>query len=598
MSSSAQQIPALTTTAERRFYPRIVPHAPIFVAFAEGKDSLLLNLSENGLLVSTPTELACNFVARISIPLDGLPKPVQVNVRVVWVSAARKLAGIQLLDLTEHDRQLIRKWGARESGQLLQSEPHLPLVVARPSTTSSQTPHAAPPLTEEPPSTPQRDIALPAPPLTARARSISAAAGLATYGVLIVTVGLVAALFVRNGAQAHYFARSVESAYESSAAKPLAQDIPASLPNPDTLKPGADSQPASLPPSVGAAGLNSARAGAPASQASAQTDKDAEDHFIMKNSREGTASAVPKTAVNSGVLTPGVPAPVPVGSGVSPAQNQRHASRKSSSSPSQPTLQATPPPDASRLIAESPAGSPNDQTQPAANPPATDSGPMSSTSPDLSAPVDAAPGASPASPDTPVAKDPMRNPTPANDVAAGTPSTIPSSPIVAPTRSASSRKPEAPVIQMDAPARQVLEIHLPSGYHTPFFNLPGERVLESPTATMRIQRSVRMPATHVRWSFNRNKKIVIGGLISRVDPQAALVQLIPGDSVRVRATVGKDGRVESVNPIYGPPHLAHVVADAVRQWRYQPTLMDGKPAETQCIVVVQFHPPAIHTAKK
>ena len=568
MSSSAQQIPALTTTAERRFYPRVVPHAPIFVAFAEGKDSLLLNVSENGLLVSTPADLACNFVARISIPLEGLPKPVLVNVRVVWVSDARKLAGIQLLDLTEHDRQLIRKWGARESAQSLQPEPHLPLSVARPSAKSSQTPPAPPPLTEEAPFIQPRDIAPPAPPLTARARSISAAAGIATYGVLIVTVGLVAALFVRNGAQAHYFARSVESAYESRAPKPLAQDIPASLPNSDTLKPAADSQAASLPPGAGATGLNASLAGTPTSQDSAQR-------------REHTKADDD-----------------PGSSAIGTAQNQRHPSRISSSPPSQPTLQTTPTPDASRLLAESPAGSPNDQSQPATIPAATDSAVIVSAAEDSFVPDDATPGTIAVVPDPPVASAPLRIPTRANDVAPGATATIPSSPTVTPTRSAPPRNSNPPIIQMDAPARQLLEIHLPSGYYAPFFNLPGERVLESPTATMRIQRSVRMPATHVRWSFNRNKKIVIGGLISRVDPRAALVQLIPGDSVRVRATVGKDGRVESVSPIYGPPHLAHAVADAVRQWRYQPTLIDGKPAETQCIVVVQFHPPAIHTAKK
>jgi len=103
MSTSVQQVWALTTTVERRFYPRIVPHVLIFVAFDECKEGLLLNGSENGLLVSTPTELRCNSAARISIPLNGLPEPVQVNVRVVWASEARKLAGIQLLDLSEHE---------------------------------------------------------------------------------------------------------------------------------------------------------------------------------------------------------------------------------------------------------------------------------------------------------------------------------------------------------------------------------------------------------------------------------------------------------------------------------------------------------------
>jgi hypothetical protein len=569
MSTLAQQIPALTTTVERRFYSRIVPQSPIFVAFKESKDCLLLNVSENGLLVSTPAELTCNFVARISIPLKGLPRPVQVDVRVVWVSETSKLAGIQLLDLSEHDRQLIRKWGAQESAQFLQPEPRHILAVAGTSAPPSEASQPTLPSTEEAPFNGPQEIASLAPPLTIRRRSISAAAGIATYSALIATVSVAAVFFARNGAQAHYFARSLESAYESSAAGPPAQDIPASLPNPDTLKPAADSQVASLAASAGAAQSQSAPTGTPALQNSAQTGE---------NTKDG---------VNRG------------GSATSTPQNQRHASRISSTSPAEPTSRTDPTPDTSRLLAENPANARNDQSQPAAIPPATDSAPVSSTpSESFTSSNDATPVVQPTSPDPPAATEPIRNPTPASDLAAGVPTTIPSTSAAAPVHSAPPRNSDAPVIQMDAPARQVLEIHLPSGYYAPFFNLPGERVLETPSATMHIQRSVHLPATHVRWPSNHNKKVVIGGLLSRVDPRAAQVQLIPGDSVRVRASVAKDGRVDSVTPLSGPPYLVRAVVQAVHQWRYQPTLLDGKPVETQCFVVVQFHAPATHTARK
>ena len=137
MSTTAQQLPAIPTTIERRFYSRIIPQAPIYVAIDGNNEGLLINVSENGLLLSTPAELRCNFVARISIPLNGLPKPVQVNVRVVWASEAGKLAGIQLLDLSEHDREQIRKWGARESTPSLQREHNRHWVVAKTSTAPS-----------------------------------------------------------------------------------------------------------------------------------------------------------------------------------------------------------------------------------------------------------------------------------------------------------------------------------------------------------------------------------------------------------------------------------------------------------------------------
>jgi hypothetical protein len=110
---------------------------------------------------------------------------------------------------------------------------------------------------------------------------------------------------------------------------------------------------------------------------------------------------------------------------------------------------------------------------------------------------------------------PVLNPGRANATSAGTQPAIAASPIIAPTRSPSLttngafhgvRTSDAAVIQMDAPRHQVLEIHLSRGSQASFFDLPGERVLESPSVTMRIQRSVHMPTTHVAWSFNRNKK--------------------------------------------------------------------------------------------
>jgi hypothetical protein len=161
---------------------------------------------------------------------------------------------------------------------------------------------------------------------------------------------------------------------------------------------------------------------------------------------------------------------------------------------------------------------------------------------------------------------------------------------------------------MDAPPNQTLEVHLPSGYQGPFFSLPGERVLETPTVTMHIQRYVHIPATHIWsvthnkvWPFNHNKKIVVGELISRVDPQPTQVVAnasASAASVRVKATISKDGRIENVDQVLGSPGLAPVAAKALYEWRYQPTLVDNKPVETLCYVTFQFHAPPQGAAKR
>jgi hypothetical protein len=128
MSTSAEQIAVLNAPVERRFYPRIAPSAPIYIASGEKNQGELLNVSENGLLVSTPIALKLNVVSRISVPLSGLPNAIQIHARVIWTSESTKRAGIQMLDLSEHDREQIRKWGALESAQSSQQEVNRPRV--------------------------------------------------------------------------------------------------------------------------------------------------------------------------------------------------------------------------------------------------------------------------------------------------------------------------------------------------------------------------------------------------------------------------------------------------------------------------------------
>jgi hypothetical protein len=129
----------------------------------------------------------------------------------------------------------------------------------------------------------------------------------------------------------------------------------------------------------------------------------------------------------------------------------------------------------------------------------------------------------------------------------------------------------------------------PESRRTSFLTLPGERVLESASATTRIQRAVLMPGEHKWWPIHRSKKVALGELLSRVDPQVSNVPPELGATVRVRAIVAEDGHIESVQPVRGSITLVPAVVRAVREWHYQPTLLDGKPVETEADVEVQFH---------
>jgi protein TonB len=54
------------------------------------------------------------------------------------------------------------------------------------------------------------------------------------------------------------------------------------------------------------------------------------------------------------------------------------------------------------------------------------------------------------------------------------------------------------------------------------------------------------------------------------------------------AVVGRDGSILNLQLLSGHPLLAQAAFEAVRQWRYHPTLLNGEPVEVQTTIEVNF----------
>jgi len=59
-------------------------------------------------------------------------------------------------------------------------------------------------------------------------------------------------------------------------------------------------------------------------------------------------------------------------------------------------------------------------------------------------------------------------------------------------------------------------------------------------------------------------------------------------TVRLEAIIGTDGRIQNLKVIGGHPLLVNAALQAVAQWRYQPTLLNGEPVEVQTEIDVNF----------
>jgi TonB family protein len=75
--------------------------------------------------------------------------------------------------------------------------------------------------------------------------------------------------------------------------------------------------------------------------------------------------------------------------------------------------------------------------------------------------------------------------------------------------------------------------------------------------------------------------------VQPVYPQAAKDAHISG-TVRLHIVVAKSGTVQKVEYVSGPQELMQASIDAVQQWRYQPTLINGQPVEVDSTVDVVY----------
>lgn len=79
-------------------------------------------------------------------------------------------------------------------------------------------------------------------------------------------------------------------------------------------------------------------------------------------------------------------------------------------------------------------------------------------------------------------------------------------------------------------------------------------------------------------------------LINRIQPAYPPLarQTRQSGTVRLHAIIAKDGTIQSLDVQSGPPLLQAAALDAVRQWKYQPTLLNGEPVEVETTIDVIF----------
>lgn len=79
-------------------------------------------------------------------------------------------------------------------------------------------------------------------------------------------------------------------------------------------------------------------------------------------------------------------------------------------------------------------------------------------------------------------------------------------------------------------------------------------------------------------------------LIHRVEPEypSLAKQLRREGRVELHALIGTDGTIQSLQIVSGDPLFLLSARDAVQQWRYRPTILNGQPVEIDTYITVVY----------
>ncbi len=87
-----------------------------------------------------------------------------------------------------------------------------------------------------------------------------------------------------------------------------------------------------------------------------------------------------------------------------------------------------------------------------------------------------------------------------------------------------------------------------------------------------------------------SSEVMAGLMIHRVDPvypPEAKKKHVKGN-VLLQVLINKQGHVADAVVVKGDPTLAGATVEAVKQWRFQPYLLNGEPVDVETVEVLSF----------
>jgi TonB family protein len=115
MSQVSAHIDGSKQSADRRVHVRQPVRSLAYVELGEGNGGIVLNVSEGGIAVQAVMSLMGEELPCVRVQLAHCKKRIEAKGRITWTGALRKTAGVELIDLSQEARSLLREWVAMEA---------------------------------------------------------------------------------------------------------------------------------------------------------------------------------------------------------------------------------------------------------------------------------------------------------------------------------------------------------------------------------------------------------------------------------------------------------------------------------------------------
>lgn len=118
----------------------------------------------------------------------------------------------------------------------------------------------------------------------------------------------------------------------------------------------------------------------------------------------------------------------------------------------------------------------------------------------------------------------------------------------------------------------------------------SSRVAPPSAAPPQIAQSVKPPNAEPPPRVKVGGLVKMARLLHRVDPVYPPIarQARISGTVELTGVIGIDGRIRELQVVHGHPFLAKAALEAVRQWTYEPTLLNGAAVEVIAPITVNF----------